>query len=341
MPTPANIRETSIAFGKKKQSALQTANVLADLWKLSKVNASLSAVEFVTESNKDDIGKGHEFETQSFPSHWNISGSIEKYASAEFAAWAFAYALGTAVKTGTTPHWIYTIVPLEPVTGGIELPSFSFLEAIRQAADPVIDRMAVGCVIEDLAYTLQSGPGRANHKIVVNFVGCGKLTEPSGITHPAITAETSLPGSSAAITINSVDYVTAKDFVSLELGWKNNLRLDSGHYPGSGTQSGASIMGRLEHGDRELTMKFVARFMHDSAELTKLLNQTAGTATISTQSDAENHLLITLHQAVFRSAVIGETDGVVTVAVECGPQYHATNGIISVVAETEVTDICQ
>ncbi|HXG33324.1 MAG TPA: hypothetical protein VNJ11_08160 [Bryobacteraceae bacterium] len=37
----------------------------------------------------------------------------------------------------------------------------------------------------------------------------------------------------------------AATLVSLELSFKNNLRLDSGFYPGSGTQDGAAIPGRM------------------------------------------------------------------------------------------------
>lgn len=337
---PANIRETSIAFGKKKQSALATANVLADLWKLDKVNASLADVRLNTESNAGDIGKGHEWETQSFLTNWDIAGSIEKYATSEFATWAFAYALGKVTKSGSGPY-VYTITPADPVNDGIELPSFSFLEAIRQGGSAVLDRMAVGCVVESLDYTLETGPTRAAHKLVAGFVGSGKLTEPSGITHPAATTEHRLPQASAAITINSVNYVSSKNIVSFRLGYRNNHRLDSGYYPGSGTQSGAAIRGRMEFGDRSLTASFVARFENGSAELTKLKNQTSGTATIQVTYDANEDLLLTLQQVVFRTAVINDTNGIVTVAVEIGPQYHSSNGLLTVVGTTAVNNICQ
>jgi hypothetical protein len=66
---------------------------------------------------------------------------------------------------------------------------------------------------------------------------------------------------------------------SLETGWKSNIRMDSGFFPGSAFQSagdGASgaIRGRLEFGNRVGNLKFVARFQNGSDEDTKLEAQT-------------------------------------------------------------------
>jgi hypothetical protein len=248
------------------------------------------------------------------------------------------------VKSGTPPAITYTCTPQDPVTGGIELPAFSFIEQIRPGASAVLDRMAVGCVVEDFTITVGSGPGRANSRITINFAGSGKLVEPSGITLPAGTTEHLLPGASAQVTINGVDYVTSRNLVSLEFGFKNNLRLDSGFYPGSGTQDGAAIRGRLEFGDREASLKFVARFEHGSTELTKLRNQTTGTAVISLQgeliSGTDYHSLeVSFHKVAFRTAVVGDTDGIVTIEVECTPLWDATNGLVTAVAKTSQDNI--
>ena len=341
---PANIRETKIGFGYKKQTDLSTPNVSGDIWSLTKTNAALSTVTLNTENDAAELGKGHEFATQVFKSHWDVSGSIEKFLTSQIAAWAFVFGLGGRTKSGTPPAIIYTCTPQDPVTGGIELPAFSFIEQIRPGASSVLDRMAVGCVVEDFTITIGSGPGRANSRIAINFAGSGKLVEPSGITLPAGTTEHLLPGASAQVTINGVDYVTSRNLVSLELAFKNNLRLDSGFYPGSGTQDGAAIRGRLEFGDREASLKFTARFENGSSELTKLRNQTEGTAVVSLQgeliSGTDYHsLAVTFHRVVFRSAVVGDTDGIVTVEVECQPLWHAANGLLTAVAKTTQDNI--
>jgi hypothetical protein len=206
--------------------------------------------------------------------------------------------------------------------------------------------MAVGCVVEGWTISIGSGPGRANSKITVEFVGSGKYVEPSGITMPAATVERLLPSASLALTINGVNYVSNKNIVSLETSWKNNVRLDGGFFPGSGFQTpgdGASgaIRGRLEFGNRQGTLRFVARFENGSTELTKLRQQTAGTAVISLAYDSNNSLELTWHKVSFATAEVSETDGIVTVSVECLPMWDETNGVVSAVAKCGVDGICQ
>ncbi|MCX6624676.1 MAG: hypothetical protein NTY38_27165, partial [Acidobacteria bacterium] len=151
---------------------------------------------------------------------------------------------------------------------------------------------------------------------------------------------------SLSLTIYGVDYVTNKNIVSLEAGWKNNLKTDAGFFPGSGFQvagdaTSGAIRGRLECGNRQASLKFVARFAHGSTELATLKDQTTGTAVIGLQYDANNKLTLTYHKVSFSSAEVGETDGLVTVAVECQPQFDETNGIVSAVAKCSTDGICQ
>jgi len=343
----ANIRETLIGFGKARQSDIATPNDAADIWRLGKLNAALANPKLNTENDAEEFGKGHEFATQSFQVSWDVNGTLEKYLSAEIAAWAMAFGLGKVVKSGTTPNFIYTCTPLLPASGdAAELPYFSFVEQIRPGAGVVLDRMAVGCVVEGWTISIGSGPGRANSKLTVELVGSGKFIEPSGITMPAATLEKLLPSASLALTINGVNYVTNKNIVSLETSWKNNVRLDAGFYPGSGFQTpgeatSGAIRGRLEFGNRQGTLRFTARFENGSTELTKLRQQTTGTAVISLSYDANNALELTWQKVSFATAEVGETDGIVTVAVECLPMWEATNGILSAVAKCNVDEIGQ
>ena len=213
---PANILETLIGWGFKKQTDIATANLVAGVWRLGKLNAELSPPRLNTEDDAEEMGKGHEFATQNFKTFWDTNGRIEKYLSSDFAAWAMAFALGKVVKSGTTPNFTYTCTPLNGVTDGIELPYFSYIEQIRPGASDVLDHMAVGCAVEGWTLTVGSGPGRANSKLVVDFVGSGKRTTPSGITLPAATVEKLLPSAALSCSINGVNYVTSKNLVSLD-----------------------------------------------------------------------------------------------------------------------------
>jgi hypothetical protein len=344
----ARLQEILVAFGRTRQADIATANIQADFWRMSKLNAALANPKLNTENDAEEFGKGHEFATQTFKTSWDVSGTIEKYLGSDIAAWAMAFGLGKVVKSGTAPNFIYTCTPLFPANGDPgELPFFSFLEQIRPGAGVVLDRMAVGCAIESWQISIGSGPGRANSKLTVEFVGSGKLVDTAtGITMPAAAvAEKLLPSASLTLSVNGVDYVTNKNIVSLETGWKNNLRMDAGFYPGSGFQTpgdGASgaIRGRLEFGNRQGNLRFVARFQNGSAEYQKLKAQTTGTAVISLQHDANNSLQITWQQVAFSTVEVGETEGHVTVAVECLPMYHPTNGVVSAVTKCNTDTIC-
>jgi len=343
----ARLQEVLICFGKQKQTDIATANTAGQMWQLRKLNAQLTNPKLNTENDADEYGKGHEFASQSFQTSWDAGSTLEKYLSAEIAAWAMAFSLGKVVKSGTTPNFTYTCTPLFPANGdAAELPYFSFVEQIRPGAGVVLDRMAVGCAIEGWTISIGSGPGRANSKINVEFVGSGKLTEPSGIVVPAATLEKLLPSASLALSINGVNYVSSKNIVSLETSWKNNILLDAGFYPGSGFQTAGdatsgAIRGRLEFGKRQGTLKFVARFENGSTELTKLKSQATGTAAISLAYDANNSLDLTWQKVSFSTVEVGETDGIVTVAVECLPMWDSTNGIVSAIAKCGVDAIGQ
>jgi len=337
----ANIRELLIGFGKKKQADIATPNPVGDLWRLAKLNVDLAHPRFVTENDAPELGKGHEFATALFKSHIESGPHrLEKYLSSEFAAWLLAFGLGKVVKSGAGPY-TYTCTPLDPVADGLELPFFSYVEQIRPGAGDVRDQMLVGCAIKGWTVELASGPGRANAKATVEFVHSGKITEPSGVSLPVATAENLLNAYSLACTINGVDYVTAKNFVSLTMGWDNAFRDNSDFYPGSGQQNGYQIRGRMEVGDRVPSFSFVARFVDGSSELQKVRDLTTGTAVIQLTRDANNSLSVTWQKMGFSVAEVGETDGIVTVAVTGQPMYHDTNGVISAVAVTPVDGICQ
>jgi hypothetical protein len=341
------MQEVQICFGKQKQADISTPNTGVQMWQLRKLNAALANPELNTENDAEGFGKGHEFPTQSFQTSWDVIGTLEKYLGAEIGAWAMAFGLGKVVKSGTTPNFTYICTPLFPASGdAAELPYFSFVEQIRPGAGVVVDRMAVGCVVEGWTISIGSGPGRANSKITVEFVGSGKYVEPSGITMPAATVEKLLPSASLALTINGVNYVSNKNIVSLETSWKNSVRLDGGFYPGSGFQSpgdsaSGAIRGRLEFGNRQGTRRLVARFENGSTELAKLRQQSTGTAVLALTYDANNSLEITWRKVSFASAAVGETDGIVTVSVECLPMWDETNGIVSAVAKCNVDGIAQ
>lgn len=339
-------QETLIAVCKKRQTDVATASTTpADYWRMEKLNGALLDVNLNTETDADWYGKGNEFATQSFKTSWDVSGTLEKYCSAETMAWAWLFVLGAGAKTGTTPNWIYTSTPRNTATDAkqLELDYFSFIEKTRSGSNVVIDRMAVGCALESVEVALTSGPGMGNAKITCQFVGTGKITEPSGFdfTSPLDVplAENYLNASSAVISINGVNYVTNKNLLSLNFGWKNNIRLDDGFFIGCGFQSAGDatsgeIRGRLELGKRAPTASFTARFDKNSTEWNLLKSQATGTFDVTLTRDANNSFEATYQRMNYAMTKLGETNDVITAAVTVMPQYvDDTTGILTCVGK--------
>ena len=343
---PANVRETLIAFGFNTQADLETANLAADMWCLTKTNTALSVVNPVTETDAQDIGKGDEFPTQIFPSNMDTSVALEKYASSEFLAWLFCFTTGSATKTATgTAGFTYAAIPSDPTVDCLDLPPFTYAEQIRPQPDSVVDRAEIGMVIQDWTLTMQSGPGRANCRVAANFVGTGKIATPSAIEPwPAVTPEHFLNAASATINICGIDYILQKSFISLEMKWNNNVRLDTGYYPGSGTdENGFALRGRMEYNTRDISLSFVARAAKGSQEFNNLVNQTPGPATITLKGAAiagvpgDFHgMNIHIPKVIFSAVTNGDDNGIVTVnCVATLFKVDAATPVITMSATTE------
>jgi hypothetical protein len=328
-----------MGLGKGKQTNISTAG--ATFLRFKKLDTSLTTPKPVFENDAAEIGKGHEFITQTFPSHYEVGNRLEKYASAEFVTWAASYALGNIAQVGSAAPYTYTITPINPgVT--LELPYFSLVEQVAEGGGSAVDNLYVGCAIEDFTYQFNYGPGRASSKMTVNWVGSGLLTTPSGITVPALTAENDMLAASMSLSVNGVDYVATKRILSGSVGWKNNLLLNAGFYPGSGLQNGLQVRGRMEIGARVPSFQFTARLLAGSPEYTTLVNQTTGTATLSVQHDANNSVTFTFPQMAFQVAENAEADGIVAVTVTGAPQYsNSQNTVMSVTTLCGVAGIAQ
>ena len=322
---PARIQQLILGLGANKQTAIGTAG--ATFLRFKKLDTTLTTPKPVFENDAAEIGKGHEFITQTFPSHYDVANRIEKYASAEFVTWACAYGLGNVAMTGSSAPYQYTITPIDPGTT-LELPYFSLVEQVAEGGGKAVDNLYVGCAVEDWTYQFSYGPGRASSKMTVNWVGSGLLTTPSGITVPAVVAENNMLAASMSLSVNSVDYVATKRILSGSIGWKNNLLLNAGFYPGSGLQNGLQVRGRMEIGARVPTFQFTARLLATSNEYATLVNQTTGTATLSVNHDAGNSVSFSFPKMAFQVVENAEADGIVAVTVTGAPQYDTVSSTV-------------
>jgi hypothetical protein len=334
----ARVQQLILGLGKGKQTNISTAG--STFLRLKKLNADLTTPKPIFENDAAEIGKANEFIAQTYPSHYEVANRFEKYASSEFVTWACAYGLGNIVQTGSTAPYNYVITPLNPGTT-LELPYFSVVEQVSEGGGNCVDNLYVGCAVEDWLYQANYGPGPKSSKMTVNWAGSGLLTTPSAITVPALTLENNMLAASMALSVNGVDYVATKRILTASVGWKNNLLLNAGFFPGSGLQNGLQVRGRMEIGARVPSFQFSARLLYGSTEYNTLVAQTTGTATLSVQHDANNSVSFAFQQMAFQAAENGEGDGIVTVTITGAPQYNATSGILTVTTNCSIAGIAQ
>jgi hypothetical protein len=337
---PARVQQLILGVSKAKQANIATAVAAASFLRFKKLNADITSPRPVFESDAAEIGKGHEFASQTFPSHYDVANRLEKYASAEFVTWAAAFGLGNVVMSGSGPSYNYTATPIDPATT-LELPYFSLVEQVPEGGGNAVDNLYIGCAIEEWLYQFNYGPGRASSRMTVNWVGSGKVTSPSEITVPALTAEKNMLAASMALNVNGVDYVGTKRILSGAVGWKNNLLLNAGFFPGSGLQDGLQIRGRMEIGTRVPSFQFTTRLIAGSTEYNTLTNQTTGTAVLTVQYDADNQVTFTFQKMAFQVVENAEADGIVAVTVTGAPMYDDTNGVLTVASKCSIQGIAQ
>lgn len=338
----ANLNELLIGLGYAKQASIGAPPAAPLYWRISNLNKKPWAQHVVNETDAGEIGHGHEFATALYKSHYdNGVYVLERYLSSELAAFALGAGLGKCVKTGTTPNWIYTCTPLAPPTDGLEVPYFQFVQQIRPGASSVLDQLFTGTAVKGWKIALKNEPGRASAMLSIDLVHSGLYTEPSAVSLDPQPTWSEMHTSSLTLTINGVNYITAKNWVSLDMGWENNFR--PGWIPGATAVDGYATQGRFEVGDRVPSLSFVARYAHGSTELTLLRALTTGTAVIGLQSgsDTNNALAATWEKVGFVTAELGDANGIVTVAVSTIPMYDATNGVFAAVVNCTTTGICQ
>jgi hypothetical protein len=333
----SRIQNKILGLGLAKQTDIATASLT--FIRFRQLNAELAPSGLVTENDAAEIGKGDEFisSTGVYPVSWNPLARIDKYSSAEFMCWAFAYALGGVTEvTGT-----YTIKPIDVCAHGLELPYFSVAEQVCETGGMALDNAFLGCAIEDVTWDFNYGPGRQSGRVTVNWVGSGRMTTPSGVTIPAAVAEHYMLSASMTLTINGTDYIAAKTMLSGQIAWKNNLLVGPGFYPGSGVQNGAAVRGRIEIGARASTLTFTARLLKNSDEYAKLIAATTGTAVITATFDATHTITFDYPSVQYETVVNGEQDGIVSVTVTVATKSDPTNGVITITAQCGITGIAQ
>jgi hypothetical protein len=253
-------------------------------FRMTKVNADMVDWQIGVEDDAAEYGKGDEFATQTFPTANSAGFRLEKILGSEILGDALTFGFGASAATASGGGTKHLATPYNPATGGLQLPYKSLIEQARPGSASVVDRMLFGNAVEGFTITIGTGPTREAAKIMIDYIGTGAKTEPSGFTMPAITPAHELKGASltlngAMLQVAGVDYVTAKTFEELVIGWKNNLT--ARYAPGGGVQGGAALATALEVGNRVASFTVNVRVVNGSDEFQKITNSTTGTAVIN------------------------------------------------------------
>src|SRR5678816_2440561 len=294
MAGPARVQALIFALGSAKQANITTAS--STLIRVPKLDMGVPYLAYGTETDKDWIGKGNEFISAAgvYPTAYGFGGSINRYGSAEFMNWAWAYALSSV----NLAAGLYTSTPLDNSVG-LEPYYFTIVGQLSGGGGTLFDEAYLGCAIEEVVTNFKYGPTLASVEQNCTYIGSGKNTVPSTVTVPAVLSEKYMHSSSMALTVNGVDYVSTKTMLMGSIGWKNNIIAEMGYYPGSGTQDSAAIMGRMLIGNRVPSFSFTALLQSDSLEFTKLIAQTTGTAVVTFTFDATHYITFTFESVSF------------------------------------------
>lgn len=336
-------QDIRMAIGYKKQAALQTALVAADMWSLRFTSTEVPQVTPVNETDAEDLGKGV-YPTQVYPSHWETRYTANGRLTSEWAAMLACFGSGKRVKAAAGAGFKYTCVAPDLSADGLEMPSTTVAVKIPEGGGNVTDKALIGVVCNEFGFQLNSGPGRDNAQFTSSWIGSGKFASPSTITIPAFATEHSLnSGGIATLTILGVNYLSNARFISFNFGWNNNMR--QGFFPGSGNQNGYQLQGRMRRGVPQITASCVVEAAAGAAEEASLLAQTEGAMVMTLNgavigSGPETHQLkITLHRVTFQATPLGNADGIVTYEIQMAVLQHASNGVVTIEVTTDKDDI--
>jgi hypothetical protein len=338
----ALLQDTRFSISYKKQVDLATALTAADMWTLGLTNDDPIGIQPINEDNAQDKGKGV-YATQNFPSHIDARGSWNGRLTSEAFAMLTTFGMGATTKTAAgTGGFKYTSVAPDLLTTGLDLPSATGVVKIGSVRDILL----AGLCLEEFGVQFQSGPGRDNATFTSSWLGTGKFTRPSGITQPAAYGEHGLnAGGITALTLVGFDYLTNKRFSQVNFGWKNNIRDQSSYFPGSGSQSGFQLRGRMRRGVPTPTLTAVVECDSGSSEEDALLSQTVGTGVITCVGAAvsgggANHTAkVTFHRLMVNVAPLGNADGIASYNVTYSVQQHPSNGVLTCEATCEQDSI--
>lgn len=343
---PARSQELKIALGFEKQAALQTALGAGSFWNLLIDQYRAPIPRFNRESNAAFFGKGHPFATQVYPTSLDSDFEFSSFLTSQNFAMVAAFALGIVQETNpaTGAHQYVGTPVLE--TTAVELPAITIGGGIREdTSDSVLDIGLIGMVVSGVTLRIQRGPGLANTSLTIRFAGCGKYVRPFGVTIPVAYTEHRLgAGSTVQLLIGGTNYITEKTFVDLEWTWENDVKLESGYFPGSGQQDGYDIRGRMRVGNQSSRLVWTVEAEPGDSAFDDFVDGVEGTTTILLEGSeiaggVKHTAKIEYHRMQHQALEPVDADGYSGYRITTEPLMDESDGVCTVTAITDKAGI--
>lgn len=343
----ADIRQLIMAISHYNQAAIDNSTPAAEMVRLRLDNDDIPQIIFNDENDANDKGKGTPFPTEVFPDTAQGQFLWNYFTTSQNLAILGVKGIGGVTKTAAGAGWLYTCDANVSLCADDEMPYSTVAAQICPGASVVHDQSLVGVALEEFTLSFTRGTGRGTSSMRSTWIGSGRHTTPSGLTLPAAYSEKLVKAAGAtAITILGTNYVSTKNFRSLEFTWKNNIDVNEGYGPGSGQlASGHALIGKLVRGNPVCTCRYTALFVNGSTELTDYLARTEGTLSIIMQGDVigagpERHQLeIAGPRVQFANTRLGSENGKVVVQTDVTFLQHAVNGYMQYKVTTDLNNI--
>jgi hypothetical protein len=333
-------QEVRYAIGYKAQADLKTPVPVTDMLSLRQTNTDFVQAQPINEDDSTDLGKGV-YTTQTFPSYIDCKGNWNGRLTSESAAMLVAFGVGGVVEAPSGTGFGYTVK--EPIfaTSGLDLPVTTMLLQIRTGAAAITDKLLPGMACEEFGFEFKIGPGRDNALFTSAWIGTGAFTKPSAYIMPPIYSEHTInAGGITQLKFLGFDYLANLRFINARFSWKNNLRDQSSYFPGSGSQAGYQLRGRMRRAAPTITLSTQVECDSGSSEEDALLAQTPGTGMIVADGAAvDNSLQLQFFKIIPRATPIADADGIASYNVDYFVMQDATNGVMQLVATTSQTGI--
>jgi len=300
------------AYSTKKQSDYDTAVKDGDLDQAHPIREmSVGQMTKEIRSDRETIGKGHEFATTVWEVARDTRISRAFDGSSDILGWLFAFAMGKCEtiqpdSVGAPSTYLHTFTLFDPASEGTsQMPVTTIVEKISAG----IKRSLLSLAIVNVNVT---GEGFEQLAVTGDFIGSGR-TVSSSLSMPTLVAASYLASNKATIKLgDAVEDITTR-VRNWSVALSNNAKEGRGYFPSSDL-----YRGRLEIGSRSIVPTIVLDLDASSDLLTDFEGNTEIALDIHCEGDYtegsayKHYLRLRFPNMQYRAVLIEEDDGMLT-----------------------------